>query len=37
LSFAEVYYIPRLTTNTISVGQFDEVGYKINIDGVMRI
>jgi hypothetical protein len=38
LSFAGVYYIPRLTSNIISIGQLDEAGYKVNIeDGVLRI
>lgn len=37
-SFSGVYFIPRLTTNIVSIGQLDEVGYKVNIDsGVMRI
>jgi hypothetical protein len=37
-SFDGVYFIPRLTTNIVSIGQLDEVGYKIKIDdGVMRI
>jgi transposase InsO family protein len=37
-SFAGVYYIPRLTSNIISIGQLDEAGYKVNIeDGVLRI
>ncbi|KAK2630796.1 hypothetical protein QOZ80_UnG0725510 [Eleusine coracana subsp. coracana] len=37
-SFAGVYFIPRLTMNIISLGQLDEVGYKIDIDsGVLRI
>jgi transposase InsO family protein len=37
-SFVGVYYIPRLTSNIISIGQLDEAGYKINIDdGVLRI
>ena len=37
-SFRGAYYIPRLTTNIVSVGQLDEVGYKIAIDdGVMWI
>jgi hypothetical protein len=37
-SFSGVYYIPKLTTNIVSIGQLDEVGYKINIDdGVTRI
>jgi hypothetical protein len=37
-SFDGVYFIHRLTTNIVSVGQLDEIGYKINIDtGVMKI
>ena len=37
-SFRGAYYIPWLTTNIVSVGQLDEVGYKISIDdGVMWI
>jgi hypothetical protein len=38
-TFTGVYYIPQLTTNIISVGQLDEMGYKtlIDDDGVMRI
>jgi hypothetical protein len=37
-SFTGVYYIPRLTMNIVSIGQLDEVGYKVNIDdGIMRI
>jgi hypothetical protein len=37
-SFASIYYIPRLTSNIINVGQLDEVGYKINIDdSILRI
>jgi hypothetical protein len=37
-AFTGVYYIPRLTTNIIGVGQLDEMGYKTLIDnGVMRI
>jgi len=37
-AFRGVYYIPRLTTNIMSVGQLDEVGYKIIVDdGVMTI
>jgi hypothetical protein len=37
-SFDGVYLIPRLTTNNVSVGQLDEIGYKIDIDtGVMKI
>ncbi|XP_062232774.1 uncharacterized protein LOC133930085 [Phragmites australis] len=37
-SFAGVYFIPRLTTNIVSLGQLDEVRFKIEIDaGVMRI
>jgi hypothetical protein len=37
-SFDGVYFIPRLTTNIVSVGQLDEIGYKIDIDtGMMKI
>jgi hypothetical protein len=37
-SFEEVYFIPRLTTNIMSVSQLDEIGYKIDIDtSVMKI
>jgi hypothetical protein len=37
-SFDRVYFIPRLTTNIVSVNQLDEIGYKIDIDtGVMKI
>jgi hypothetical protein len=37
-SFDGVYFIPRLTTNIMSVSQLDEIGYKINIDtDVMKI
>jgi hypothetical protein len=37
-SFNGVYFIPRLTTNIVSVGQLNEIGYKIDIDtGVMKI
>jgi hypothetical protein len=37
-SFIGVYFIPRLTTNIMSIGQLDEIGYKIDIDtGVMKI
>jgi hypothetical protein len=33
-----VYYIPRLDTNLISVGQLNEEGYDIHVkDGLMRI
>jgi hypothetical protein len=33
-----VYSIPHLTTNIVSVGQLDQIGYKIDIDtGVMKI
>jgi len=33
-----VYYIPRLTTNIISLGQMDEDGYKVDIEGgVLRL
>jgi hypothetical protein len=37
-SFNGVYFIPRLTTNIVSVGQLDEIGYKIDINmNVMKI
>jgi hypothetical protein len=37
-SFVGAYFIPRLTTNIISIGQLDEAKYKIHVDdGVMRI
>jgi hypothetical protein len=37
-SFNGVYFIPRLTTNIMSIGQLDEIGYKIDIDtDMMRI
>jgi hypothetical protein len=37
-SFDGIYFIPRLTTNIVSIGQLDEIGYKININtGVMKI
>jgi hypothetical protein len=37
-SFDKVYFIPRLTTNIVSVGQLDEIGYKIDINtGMMKI
>jgi hypothetical protein len=37
-SFDGVYFIPRLMTNIMSVGQLDEIGYKIDIDtGMMKI
>jgi hypothetical protein len=37
-SFDRVYFIPRLMTNIMSVGQLDEIGYKIDIDtGMMKI
>jgi hypothetical protein len=36
--FTNVYFIPRLTTNIISMGQLDEIGYQTLIEGgVMRI
>jgi hypothetical protein len=34
-SFNGVYFIPRLTINIVSVGQLDEIGYKININTSM--
>jgi hypothetical protein len=37
-SFDGVDFIPRLTMNIMSIGQLNEVGYKIKIDdAVMRI
>jgi hypothetical protein len=37
-SFDRAYFIPRLMTNIVSVGQLDEIGYKIDIDtGMMKI
>jgi hypothetical protein len=37
-SFDGIYFIPHLTTNIVSVGQLDEIGYKIDIDtGMMKI
>jgi hypothetical protein len=37
-SFDGVYFIPRLTTNIVSIGHLEEVGYKIEISsGVMRV
>jgi hypothetical protein len=37
-SFDEVYFIPHLMTNIVSIGQLNEIGYKIDIDtGVMKI
>jgi len=33
-----VYYIPRLTTNIVSLGQMDEDGYKVDMEaGVLRL
>jgi hypothetical protein len=31
-SLKGVYFISRLATNVVSIGQLDEVGYKIDID-----
>jgi hypothetical protein len=37
-SFNGVYFIPRLMTNIVNVGQLDEIGFKININiGMMKI
>jgi hypothetical protein len=37
-SFDGVHFIPHLMTNIVSVGQVDEIGYKIDIDtGMMKI
>jgi hypothetical protein len=36
--FASIYYIPRFTTNIVSVGQLDETGYDIHIkEGTMSV
>jgi hypothetical protein len=33
-----VYYLPRLTANIVSVGQLDESGYQVLVEaGVMRV
>ena len=29
----EVYYIPRLCSNLVSLGQLTEIGYKVVMDG----
>jgi len=37
-SLANVYFLPRLTANIISVGQLDEGGYQVLVeDGMMRV
>ncbi|XP_039771974.1 uncharacterized protein LOC120640173 [Panicum virgatum] len=37
-SLLDIYYIPRLRSNIISLGQLDEVGCKVEIeDGVLRV
>ena len=37
-SLANVYFLPRLTANIISVGQLDEGGYQVLVEhGVMRV
>jgi len=37
-AFHDVYYIPRLRSSILSIGQLDETGYKIDIDdGVLRM
>lgn len=37
-SFADVYYIPKLRTNIISVGQLDETGFEALVrGGTMRV
>jgi hypothetical protein len=36
--FTKIYYIPRLKTSILSIGQLDELGYEANINsGVMWI
>jgi transposase InsO family protein len=37
-TLSNVYYLPRITANIISVGQLDETGYQVLVeDGFMRI
>ena len=37
-ALANVYFLPRLTANIISIGQLDEIGYQVLVeDGVMRV
>jgi hypothetical protein len=37
-ALTNVYFLPRLTTNIISVGQLDEAGYQVLVEhGVMRV
>jgi hypothetical protein len=37
-SFSDVYYIPRLTVNIVSIGQLDEAGYDVHIkQGAMMV
>jgi hypothetical protein len=37
-AFVGMYYIPKLRTNIISVGQLDEIGYQTVVDGgVLKI
>jgi hypothetical protein len=37
-SFNRVYFVPCLMTNIMSIGQLDEIGYKIDIDtGMIKI
>jgi hypothetical protein len=37
-SLKRVCFIPRQATNSVSIGQLDEVGYKIDINtGMMKI
>jgi hypothetical protein len=37
-SFDDIYYIPRLTSNIVSVGQLNETGYDIHIQrGVVSV
>ena len=37
-SLANVYFLPHLTANIISVGQLDEGGYQVLVEhGVMRV
>jgi hypothetical protein len=37
-SFVGVYFVHRLTTNILSIGQLDEAWYKVDIyGGVMKV
>jgi hypothetical protein len=36
-AFVDVYFIAKLTTNIVSVGQQDEAGFKTVIDGGVMV